>query len=728
MSNGTTRLTAAVLAVAVMCGSGAQAAKGATAAPRPAAVAPQRAVGAPQDMTSGETVYVMTSQDGEVRKVIVSDGLAAELERGAGGAAAEGIFDSQGAPVRSAHDIKNGLPVDVRVSYTLDGAAVSPQQLAGKSGRVCIRFEYENTAFHYENIGGERVKVSVPFVCVTGVLLDSARFSGVEVSSGRVVDDGSHTAVVGIALPGLGETLGADSGVLELPSFVEITADVKGFEMSDAFTVAVNGLFGDISGDGLPASGSLDADLARLTDGMQRLTGGSSQLYDGLCELLDRSGQLTDGVAALSQGASALEDGIASAGAGSRQLAQGAAELSGGLRTIDAGSASLTNGARDVFATLLANADAGLAEAGISAPAMTPENYSDVLTGIISSLDGSAVYNQALAQVTQAVNARRDEIRAGVAEAVRQGVEAEVNDAVRRTVTQQATEAVRAQVSAQAEADRPAVESAVISAATGGAFADRASFDAAIASGGVSAEQAEAVEAEISAKMSEAVENGMAAQAQAIAAAVEQTMGSADTAALIEQRVEQAMQSADTAALIESNTDLEVEKRIAETMASEEIRAQLSAASQGAAQVIALKTSLDSYNAFYRGLISYTAGVASAAEGAGRLAAGAQSLDDGLSRLGAGATQLCSGLGELEGGAPALADGITRLKDGSMQLSDGLAQFDSEGIEKLVEAVGGDLEGLARRAEAAADAAESYTLYDGCAAEVKFIYKTEGIG
>lgn len=96
------------------------------------------------------------------------------------------------------------------------------------------------------------------------------------------------------------------------------------------------------------------------------------------------------------------------------------------------------------------------------------------------------------------------------------------------------------------------------------------------------------------------------------------------------------------------------------------------AASEGAKSIISLKTSLDSYNAFYLGLITYTGGVASAADGADKLASGVSDLKDGTAQLKGGASALYDGILRLKNGTPALVDGVTQLKDGAMQLNDGL--------------------------------------------------------
>ena len=183
--------------------------------------------------------------------------------------------------------------------------------------------------------------------------------------------------------------------------------------------------------------------------------------------------------------------------------------------------------------------------------------------------------------------------------------------------------------------------------------------------------------------------------------------------------------------MIDSNTELQVQQAISEAMSSNAVQAQLSAAAEGAKSVITLKSSLDSYNAFYLGLITYTSGVSSAAGGANELKTGADALKAGTSELSSGATELLQGIQTMKDSTPALVDGITQLRDGSMKLSDGLKQFNEEGIQKLIEAVDGDLEGLSDRIRVTADVAKHYTSFSGICeemdGEVKFIYKTDSI-
>ena len=119
---------------------------------------------------------------------------------------------------------------------------------------------------------------------------------------------------------------------------------------------------------------------------------------------------------------------------------------------------------------------------------------------------------------------------------------------------------------------------------------------------------------------------------------------------------------------IDTLTEEQIAGRINENLQSEAVMNQVGAAVEsaraGAGQIAALKSQLDSYNAFYQGLLGYTAGVSQAADGASRLKDGAGSLADASAALEAGASQLKDGAGTMKEGTGALADGAAQLKDG----------------------------------------------------------------
>ena len=684
-----------------------------------------------------ETVYVMANADGTVEKIIVSDWIKNKnhADRILDVATLDGIENvkTDAAYTLNGDNMRewtvNGedlylkgtgtteLPVDLGVTYTLDGIPVSPEELKGKSGKVTIRFDYTNNQCETVKIDGREETIYVPFLMMTGLLLDSDKFSDVSVTNGKVVSDGDRIIIAGIAFPGVQHDLGLTKKDIDIPDHVEITAETTDFELGNTVTVATNGLLNGLDAEKLDSLDSLKDSLGKLTDAMTALIDGSSQLYTGLETLLEKSGELTDGVDQLYSGAEQLEsgaqqvdegagqlrDGAESLSLGTITISTGALNLSQGLSILDANSEALNNGSDLTFRSILSTARDSLIEAGFDVPELTPDNYGMVLDTITDSISEENVRTKAEAaarqQVTAAVEANRDAVTAGVTEAVRQSVIPQVEAGVRDQVTAQ------------------------VLAALGYSAED---YNAAVAAGLVDE----------------------ATQAQ-IAGAVEQQMQSEEVQATITALTDQNMQSDAVQAAIAQHTQAKIDELIEENMQSEEVQSAISSAlaqaAAGRTSIAQLKGQLDSYDQFNTGLKAYIGGVGSASDGAGQiysgtiqlgsgasaLSDGADQLKDGTAQLSSGTTELKEGILTLKNGVPALVEGVSQLKDGSMQLSDGLKEFNEKGVKKITELFDGKLSKLAPRLKAMIDVSKHYKSYSGLTdemdGEVKFIYKTEEI-
>lgn len=367
-----------------------------------------------KEAVKNETVYVFTDAEGNVKSITVSDWLKnisgrdtlrdrsdlgdivnvnGDEEHSANGDTL--VWNAGGNDIYYRGSSESVLPVTVSISYRLDGKKISASELAGKSGRVTIRFDYKNNLYQTKQINGKEEKIYVPFVMLTGVLLDNDVFTDVEVTNGKLINDGSRTAVVGIALPGMNDNLGSDSNVPDIPEGFEISAEAKNFSLMNTFTVAANSVFNNIDTDGLAADAdSIKEALSGLTDAVKQLDDGAGTLYDGLCELYEKSGTLVGGI---------------------DSLAHGAAEL-------DSHSDELREGAKKVFETLLAAANNSIKEAGIDATELTTDNYGKVIGGITAGLTKENLTAQAnaaaLEKVTEKVNASRAAVEEQVTKAV----------------------------------------------------------------------------------------------------------------------------------------------------------------------------------------------------------------------------------------------------------------------------------------------------------------------
>lgn len=386
----------AVAAAGVIAGTGVTAAAFGTAnktedAENTSAASSQAAETTEQKKPSkDETVYVLANADGSVKKIIVSDWIKnnsgktvsdkTELSDIKNVKGDESYvmdtdnmreWNADGKDIYYQGTISKALPVDLKVSYELDGKPVSAESLAGKSGKVTIRFDYTNNQYKNVSIDGKNTKIYVPFVMLTGLLLDNDIFTNVEISNGKIINDGDRIIAVGFALPGMQENLNLSRDKVDIPDFVEITADVNNFALSNTLTVAANSIISDLDVSKLDSADDLQASLTELSSAMSKLLDGSSELYGGLSELLLKSSELISGVDKLANGASALSDG--------------AAALSAGLSELVSNNDTLNAGAKQVFDTLLSAVSQKLKDNGITVDTLTVENYKTVIGGLLEN-------------------------------------------------------------------------------------------------------------------------------------------------------------------------------------------------------------------------------------------------------------------------------------------------------------------------------------------------------
>lgn len=383
-----------------------------------------------------ETVYVLAGADGSVQKVIVSDWLKntagvsdisdssvlSGIENVKGdedftvGSGNSLVWESGGNDIYYQGSTDKELPVSFSVSYKLDGKDISPADMAGKSGKATIRFDYKNNTSVNAEISGKQEQLCVPFAMLTGMILDNDVFRNVEITNGRLVNDGNRTVAAGIAFPGLQESLKLDSEIAEIPDYFEITANVTDFRMAMTVTIAANDLFSSLSTGKIESTEGLDSSMTELTTAMDQLIKGSSGLYNGLCELLKKSDELVKGIDKLADGSKTLSDGIKTVDSGASEIQSGANQLNEGLKSLDENSSALNSGAKEVFDSLLAAANAQLQASGLVLPELTAENYGGILDQAIAAtgaqplidlkaqLDGYNSFYQGLLSYTAGVS------------------------------------------------------------------------------------------------------------------------------------------------------------------------------------------------------------------------------------------------------------------------------------------------------------------------------------
>lgn len=389
-----------------------------------------------QQVSKDETIYVLAGSDGSVNKIIVSDWIKNKMgldsitdssetkdilnlkddQSYTMGTDNAKVWDAKGKDIYYQGSIEKELPVALKVSYKLDGKSVSADEIAGKSGKVTIRFDYQNKQYEQVEIDGKKEKMYVPYVMLTGMLFDNNVFSNVEVTNGKLINDGQRTAVIGLALPGLQENLKLDKDVMEIPDYVEITADAKDFNLGMTATIATNEVFNKVDMTDINSISDLTGSMESLNTAMKQLMDGSSQLYGGLCTLLDKSGALVTGINKLAAGGAKAKAGADGLAAGSTELEAGTKDLYAGLNKLSENNTTLNTGAGAIFDSIIDSANKQLTDGGITLPtALTKENYAQVLDDYIANLTPEAV----TAQVKQSIS---ENYGAQIKEGVVQGV------------------------------------------------------------------------------------------------------------------------------------------------------------------------------------------------------------------------------------------------------------------------------------------------------------------
>lgn len=306
-----------------------------------------------------ETVYVVADPDGTPNEVIVSDWLKNYLgadtiedvsdltdienvkgdEKFTQNADGTLTWQADGNDIYYQGKTDRDLPIEMKMTYYLDGEEITPEELAGKSGKVTIRADYTNKE-KAEN------GVYVPFAAVTGMMLNK-NFTNVEVTNGKVVSDGNNQVVVGFAFPGLSESLDLDSKNLEdvnIPDYMEVTADVKDFSLDMTMTFVMSDILQELDVDqDIDLSGIEDA-IDSLSDASAQLVSGSRELADGTGTLLDGINAYTSGVSTLKSGISAYTDGVAQVKNGVDSYTAGVAQVAGGTKQLADKSGDLKDG------------------------------------------------------------------------------------------------------------------------------------------------------------------------------------------------------------------------------------------------------------------------------------------------------------------------------------------------------------------------------------------------
>lgn len=680
-----------------------------------------------------ETVYVLADSTGKERKVIVSDHLIndenkdtiedASTLKDIENVKGDETFKQDGSKLTwqaDGNDIyyqgtsTKETPVSQTITYSLDGKEVKPEELAGKSGKVTIRFDYTNNETVKTKIDGKEEEIYVPFAAISGMVLDDS-FSNVKVTNGKVISDGKNNIVVGYALPGLKESLDVDDsdfdGDVSIPDYVEVTADVENFSLSTTMTVVMNAT-NFISKDGDADLSEVDDMLDTLTDATDQLKDGSGELADGVDTLKSKMGEFKDGVGTLKNGikdytdgastlstgigtlksgvdtlagsvptlisgVGTLKDGSASAAKGASSLKDGAGTLKKGAKDVSTGANTLSNGVKDLStgANTLSGGASDLSTGAdtLSAGATSLSDGANTLSSGAASLNDGvqsiATNMKTLVSGTQSVSDGAAQLNTGVGTLIgtlnKMGTDlAETKASIGEISEDTANNAVLQYASlqnaliqgivAETKGDTTAANDiyAQVVSQIGGTIGVDSISDVAGASAAI--QKISSLISQTSLKVGEGV--GMIG----VIDTVSRKLTEPDTQEQITKLQQGAASLAEGAGKV--------------AQGASQLSTGADAAAAGSAQVA-------------QGAADLATGAGTLKTGAADLATGAGTLKKGASDLATGATKLKKGAGDLATGAGKVADGASTLHKGASDLSDGLNTLDG-GIGQLKEKAG----------------------------------------
>ena len=349
--------------------------------------------------SKSETVYAVMNGDGSIKSTTVSEhlysasGLAnvtdkttlTDIQNTESDAeftqnGEELVWNTNDTDVYYKGNTDKALPIDVKVTYALDGQEAALEDIIGKSGHLTVTVNLKNNETGTVNVNGKDRTIVTPLITAVGVILGGDA-ANVTAEHGMIESAAKSSVAAFVTLPGVKDSL---SGLLPdevdsiedyLQDTVTVEADVEDFTCPQVMVACAT------STAALGTSNVFDlSSINDLTDGINQLNDAMSQLMDGASQLVDGTSQLAGGVLALLDGANTLNNGAAA-------LDDGLGQLTNGLETLSANNAALNAGAQQVADGVLASANKTLKEGGLIDEDMTWSNYEAVIDNILTMND-----------------------------------------------------------------------------------------------------------------------------------------------------------------------------------------------------------------------------------------------------------------------------------------------------------------------------------------------------
>ncbi len=578
------------------------------------------------------------------------------------------VWDSNGNNIYYKGESDKQLPVECKITYELNGEEISAEELKGKSGNVKIKINYTNNEKHIVSINGKQVTMYTPFIIVAGTKIDNAKNKNIQITNGKIVDNGESTLAVGIAMPGMQENIGISKSKIDIPEEIEISMETEDFEMGNIIAVvAVKGIDEDLTSD----LNSMYSQINELANASNEILAGANQLKEGTSELVS--------------GVDQLKDGTGAAYAGSKQIKDEVEESTKNLKNDNTPAI-----------------DSKTLEA-IKAQAMQSATLSDEQKAGIA----------AQAKVAATLS---DEQKAGIAAQAKAG--AKLTDAQKAGIAAQAkaaaklTDAQKAEIAAQAKLTDEQKAKITAQAKAGAEFTKT---------------QKTAIIEQAQKKYTETLTE---AEKQLILTVAQNTAyQTATTTALAVAESTAEATALKVAQSVAESTAEATALKVAQSVAESTAEATAQTVAQSTATQTAETTALTVAQSTATQTAGATATQTATQVGNQAKQKFTNQVVSQMSTLGTALDELTNGLANIDNGVSVLSVGTNKLDSGALQLANGVKTFNEQGISKINNLVNGDLRNIASRVEKMNELANEYNNYagiqNGMAGEVKFIMITD---
>ena len=669
--------------------------------------------------TRDEMVYVFDKADGTQDHVLVT----------------EKVTDSKGETTTNQSTSDKTAPVSIKVTYKLNGVETKPEDMIGKSGKVTIRYDYTNNEKKNITVNGKSQTAYVPFTMITGTLLPTDKFSNVEVTNGKVSKVGDNIIALGMAMPGLKDTLNlkfdGESLDMDIPEYFEISADVEDFELDMSMSVATTSTLNDIDTD--------DFSLAKLEDKMNELQSAADQLTDGTVTLQngtqtlsDSIPALTDGVNQLNDGASQLKDGIYAYTDGATALAAGAGQLKDGISAYTAGANQLGAGAGQLQTGLKAYTD-GVASAEAGASQLN-EGIKSIKTALIGNVVKELAANSTAYKMNSVADSTGKTVMEQAADLQKLGTALGLSDVTIATDLSN----LGKKSSSEAATDISTYFVKYLTAYTTNIITE--TYTEAVTSGKPYTPQVsqagskDYVYANQLGLLIKAA--GNIGASSALDAVVSNLSNNETINAALKQLTDGSQSLTDGLGELVKNNDTLNAGASQLNAGLAQLSGNNDTLNGGIAQISAGLAQLsDNNDTLNGGIAQISAGLAQLNDnndtlngGIEQIAGGFSTLNSNNEALRSGSTQLADGTSTLKSSSVTLADGVTQLNDGAITLKDGMAEFNETGIKAITSLVGDDADTAVDTIKEVIKLGQNYNTFlgksDGKDNSVTFIYKT----